>query len=139
MFRLLQAGMRVVWDHDVGAVIRQQRDSISNSSEYPYCKPTAWRNWIAIREQMIRYLDDRGELTKERLQSFQETIVRLVRLYRRQDADEALAAIARNREYMKRLILTNGHTTYWGLYNLFGFEFAERCREIWGKVRTSVV
>lgn len=138
MFRLLQEGADVAWDSEPFTVVRSQENSISNRSG-PGLKPSAWRNWIRIREQIVEYLAGRGELTEDRLVAFQRTLIRLARSYRSQNRDEARSVIRRNKGLMKDLRTIEGQFIYGLIFDVLGFDAAERCREAYGRIRTIMI
>lgn len=138
MFRLLREGANVAWDFEPLTVVRSQENSISNMSGLSL-KPSAWRNWINVREEIVEYLGARGELSGERLAAFQQTLIRLARNYRRQDGEEARRVIRRNRAQMKALRSTEGQFLYGLIFDVFGFEMAERCRDVYGRIRANMI
>lgn len=138
MFRLLQEGADVAWDFEPLTVVRSRENSISNMSGVNL-KPSAWRNWIKIREHIVEYLANRGELNEDRLAAFQQTLIRLARDYRRQDGEEARRVMRRNSARMKALRTIEGRFLYGLIFDVFGFEVAERCREVYGHIRANSI
>lgn len=138
MFRLLKEGVDVIWDFEPLTVVRTQENSISNTSGSSL-KPSAWSNWIKIREQIVEYLEARDELNEPRLAAFQQTLIRLARQYRRQDAEEAGMVILRNSARMKSVRMMKGYLLYGLMFDVFGFEIAERCRAVYGRARNPMV
>lgn len=138
MFRLLQSGADVAWDSEPLTVVRSRENSISNISG-PRLKPSAWRNWVMVREQIVEYLAAQGELTEDRLAAFQQTLIRLARNYRRQDGEEARSVIRRNNAWMKSTRMIKGHFLYGLIFDVFGFEMAESCRDVYGRIRAQAI
>jgi glycosyltransferase involved in cell wall biosynthesis len=129
MFRMLQAGADVTYDHTCLTLVRQQRKSIGTNEGGDW-RPENRERYFRLRGEIIRYLYENELLTAERKEIGLHDIFRQLRILYEYDADLA--------SHLHRHIIPNDFCPKQGFntrpfiycYKLFGFKWAERIKRV---------